>query len=111
MQSLVKETVGCYTAQVFLIESAMRSQRQSIVKARAVGALVGAFAMVAGGALASRLVFAPAASASGAPLSGEFVYTNDDLDVGNTVSGFSVALNGTLTPVAGSPFATGGDGG
>ncbi len=40
---------------------------------------------------------------------GNFVYTNDNQLV-NTVSGFSVAANGTLTPVAGSPFATGGAG-
>src|SRR5712692_8449760 len=41
---------------------------------------------------------------------GNFVYTNDDQFVSNTVSGFSVASNGTLSPVAGSPFATGGTG-
>jgi len=42
-----------------------------------------------------------------------FVYTNDDLeDVfgENTVSGFSVAANGVLTPIPGSPFQTGGVG-
>jgi len=39
-----------------------------------------------------------------------FVYTNDDVFPSNTVSGFSVASNGTLTKVAGSPFATGGVG-
>jgi 6-phosphogluconolactonase (cycloisomerase 2 family) len=41
---------------------------------------------------------------------GNFVYTNDDIRGPNTVSGFSVASNGTLTPVPGSPFATGGTG-
>ena len=41
---------------------------------------------------------------------GNFVYTNDDNPSGNTVSGFSVASNGTLTPVSGSPFATRGTG-
>ncbi len=41
---------------------------------------------------------------------GNFVYTNDDNPSGNTVSGFSVASNGTLTPVPGSPFATRGTG-
>src|SRR5690242_15214079 len=41
---------------------------------------------------------------------GNFVYTNDDITGPNTVSGFSVASNGTLTPVPGSPFATGGTG-
>jgi 6-phosphogluconolactonase len=39
-----------------------------------------------------------------------FVYTNDDLFPGNTVSGFSVSVNTTLTPVPGSPFSTGGAG-
>jgi len=39
-----------------------------------------------------------------------FVYTNDDVFLSNTVSGFSVASKGTLTKVAGSPFATGGVG-
>src|ERR1700675_3342162 len=39
-----------------------------------------------------------------------FVYTNDDLFAGNTVSAFSVSVNGTLTPVPGSPFSTGGVG-
>lgn len=40
---------------------------------------------------------------------GNFVYTNDD-QAPNTVSAFSVASNGALTPVAGSPFLTGGAG-
>lgn len=42
-----------------------------------------------------------------------FVYTNDNVFFGigpNTVSGFSVASNGALTPVPGSPFLTGGTG-
>ena len=38
-----------------------------------------------------------------------FLYTNDDQS-SNTVSAFSVASDGTLTPVAGSPFATNGVG-
>lgn len=37
-----------------------------------------------------------------------FVYTNDD-QFQNTVSAFSVGSDGTLTPVPGSPFATGGN--
>lgn len=41
----------------------------------------------------------------------DFVYTNDDVIGSNTISGFSVAGNGALTAVAGSPFATGGAGG
>lgn len=40
---------------------------------------------------------------------GNFVYTNDDQPF-NTVSAFSVASSGALTPVPGSPFATGGSG-
>lgn len=39
---------------------------------------------------------------------GNFVYTNDD-QFQNTVSAFSVGSDGTLTPVPGSPFATGGN--
>jgi 6-phosphogluconolactonase (cycloisomerase 2 family) len=43
---------------------------------------------------------------------GNFVYTNDDIHVsgGNTVSGFSVAANGALTLLSGSPFSTKGTG-
>ena len=39
-----------------------------------------------------------------------FVYTNDDVAGPNTVSGFRVHSNGTLVPVPGSPFSTGGTG-
>jgi 6-phosphogluconolactonase len=42
---------------------------------------------------------------------GSFVYTNDNAFGPNTVSAFSVSSNGTLTLLAGSPFATGGLGG
>jgi WD40 repeat protein len=38
-----------------------------------------------------------------------FVYTNNDRTP-NNISGFAAAANGVLSPVAGSPFATGGDG-
>jgi hypothetical protein len=38
-----------------------------------------------------------------------FLYTNDDQFAG-TVSAFSVHADGTLTPIAGSPFGTGGIG-
>ena len=41
----------------------------------------------------------------------DFVYTNNNTTGGNTVSAFSVDANGALTQIAGSPFATGGDGG
>ncbi|MGA8430048.1 MAG: beta-propeller fold lactonase family protein [Candidatus Sulfotelmatobacter sp.] len=46
-----------------------------------------------------------------------FVYTDDNVNVGNdqssvnTVSAFSVAANGSLSLIAGSPFTTGGSGG
>ena len=38
-----------------------------------------------------------------------FVYTNNDRSP-NSVSAFSVAASGALTPVPGSPFLTGGTG-
>jgi len=41
---------------------------------------------------------------------GNFVYTDDDIFGPNTVSGFSVAANGTLTLLQGSPFSTNGIG-
>src|SRR5215510_8345503 len=40
---------------------------------------------------------------------GTFVYTNNDRTP-NNVSAFSAAANGALSPFAGSPFATGGNG-
>lgn len=40
---------------------------------------------------------------------GNFVYTNND-QPSNSVSAFSVGADGTLTQIAGSPFATGGTG-
>jgi 6-phosphogluconolactonase len=55
---------------------------------------------------------APAAIAVGAHTAstfGNFVYTNNDRTP-NSVSGFIIASNGALTPVPGSPFATGGNG-
>jgi DNA-binding beta-propeller fold protein YncE len=39
-----------------------------------------------------------------------FVYTNDEVQGPNTVSGFAVAGDGALTPLPGSPFSTGGMG-
>lgn len=39
-----------------------------------------------------------------------FVYTNNDIDGPNTVSGFSVSADGQLTDIFGSPFLTGGIG-
>jgi 6-phosphogluconolactonase len=55
--------------------------------------------------------------ASTAIAQSQFVYTNNNESTGNsneppnTVSAFSVATNGTLTPVAGSPYKTAGTGG
>ena len=39
-----------------------------------------------------------------------FVYTNDDIGGPNSVSGFSVASDGSFTLIPGSPFLTGGAG-
>jgi 6-phosphogluconolactonase len=39
-----------------------------------------------------------------------FVYTNNDILSTNTVSGFSVAANGAISEISGSPFQTGGGG-
>lgn len=55
------------------------------------------------------LLFAAALLCVGMWAQGNFVYTNDDQSP-NTVSGFSVASDGTLTAVPGSPFLTGGQG-
>jgi 6-phosphogluconolactonase len=41
----------------------------------------------------------------------DFVYINNNRAGINSVSAFSVDANGLLTPIAGSPFATGGSGG
>ncbi|MGA9724792.1 MAG: beta-propeller fold lactonase family protein, partial [Candidatus Binatus sp.] len=53
----------------------------------------------------------PTPAPTPAPASGNFVYTNDNVATGNTVSAFSVATNGVLSAVSSSPFATGGSGG
>jgi len=42
--------------------------------------------------------------------SSAFVYVNNDVSGGNSVSAFSVSPNGVVTTVPGSPFATGGTG-
>jgi 6-phosphogluconolactonase len=39
-----------------------------------------------------------------------YVYTNNDLYNGNSISAFSADTNGALSEIDGSPFATGGDG-
>ena len=47
--------------------------------------------------------------AAGLTAQGTFVYTNDD-GVPNSISAFTAAANGALSPVPGSPFLTGGNG-
>lgn len=39
-----------------------------------------------------------------------FLYTNNDVFPANNISGYSVGSTGTATPLAGSPFLTGGEG-
>src|SRR5215468_3297313 len=56
-----------------------------------------------------RLFLLMVTCAIGAMAQGTFVYTNNELFT-NSVSAFSVAANGALTPVPGSPFLTGGIG-
>ena len=55
--------------------------------------------------LASLLFLAASASAQN-----RFVYVNDQSPT-NTVTGFSIAANGSLTPLSASPFLTSGSGG
>ncbi len=52
---------------------------------------------------------APAAPASASEVVGH-VYVNDNTSPVNTIAAFDRHANGTLTPVSGSPFATGGAG-
>ena len=40
----------------------------------------------------------------------QFIYTNSDIQGANNVQGFRVGADGTLSEIAGSPFATGGVG-
>jgi sugar lactone lactonase YvrE len=56
-----------------------------------------------------RLFLLMVTCAIGAMAQGTFVYTNNDRSP-NSVSAFSMAANGALTPVPGSPFPTGGTG-
>ena len=61
--------------------------------------------------LRSFLMFVVAIATSPLWAQGKFVYTNNNPAVGgNTVSVLSVGTNGALTPIAGSPFQTGGTG-
>jgi sugar lactone lactonase YvrE len=48
-------------------------------------------------------------AASGSPVVGH-VYVNNNSAGGNTIAGFNRHANGSLTPIAGSPFAAGGAG-
>src|SRR4051794_14913397 len=58
-------------------------------------------------ALAAFAAAAGPASATTSPVVGH-VYVNDNTAVANTVAGFDRHADGSLTPISGSPFATGG---
>src|SRR3954471_11270298 len=60
-------------------------------------------------ALAAFAAGAGPASATTSPVVGQ-VYVNDNTAVANTVAGFDRHADGSLTPISGSPFATGGAG-
>jgi 6-phosphogluconolactonase (cycloisomerase 2 family) len=66
-------------------------------------------ALVVATALAAFAAGAGSASATGSPVVGQ-VYVNDNTAVVNTIAGFDRHADGSLTPIAGSPFATGGAG-
>jgi 6-phosphogluconolactonase (cycloisomerase 2 family) len=59
--------------------------------------------------LLAAFVGAGPASATTSPVVGQ-VYVNDNTAVANTVSAFDRHADGSLTPISGSPFATGGAG-
>ena len=59
--------------------------------------------------LAAFAVGAGPASATASPVVGQ-VYANDNTAGANTVAGFDRHADGSLTPIAGSPFTTGGAG-
>ena len=59
--------------------------------------------------LLAAFVGAGPASATASPVVGQ-VYVNDNTAVANTVSAFDRHADGSLTPLSGSPFATGGAG-
>lgn len=63
-----------------------------------------------GGFLRSSMMFAVAIASGSLWAQGSFVYTNNNPAGSNTVSALSVGTNGVLTPIAGSPFPTGGTG-
>lgn len=68
-----------------------------------------AAAIVGVAAVAGLAVAAGPAAASPSPVVGH-VYVNDNSAGSNTVAGFERHANGSLTPIPGSPFATGGAG-
>src|ERR671931_2516711 len=65
--------------------------------------------LVVATALAAFAAAAGPASATASPVVGQ-VYVNDNTAVANTVAGFDRHADGSLTPISGSPFATGGAG-
>ncbi len=71
------------------------------------------FAAILGGVvtlgLAGPAVAAQAVAPHASPVVGH-VYVNDNTAVGNTIGGFDRHADGSLTPEAGSPYSTGGNG-
>src|SRR5437762_8121635 len=55
------------------------------------------------------LVATPTVASATSPVVGH-VYVNDNTAVTNTIGGFDQHADGTLTPLAGSPFSAGGAG-
>ena len=66
-------------------------------------------ALVVAAALAAFAAGAEPASATPSPVVGQ-VYVNDNTAGANTVAGFDRHADGSLTPISGSPFSTGGAG-
>src|SRR5580765_7656583 len=71
---------------------------------------LGVVALVAAAAAVFAAGGAAAPNSSGAPAVVGHVYVNDNTTGVNTVAGFDRLADGTLTPIAGSPFAVGGAG-
>jgi 6-phosphogluconolactonase (cycloisomerase 2 family) len=71
--------------------------------------LLGVAALVVSTALAAFAAGAGAASATASRVVGQ-VYVNDNTAVANTVAAFDRHADGSLTPISGSPFPTGGAG-
>jgi 6-phosphogluconolactonase (cycloisomerase 2 family) len=62
------------------------------------------------GCVRSFVIFVVAIAPGSLWAQGNFVYTNNNPAGSNSVSALSAATNGALTPIAGSPFSTGGTG-